>query len=210
MVITEKYRRFLNVPIYFFWILFLYSSQISAAVIAEVDRERVELNESFTLKIIVDTSIDSEPDVTAVEKDFTVGSRSQLSNTTIVNGKITRSRTWSYSLMAKRTGFLTIPSVMVGGDKSNEVDIQVLPQSSVIPGEADIFISSEVDFQQSFVQAQILYKVKIFRGVATRQARIIEPKLSGADVLKEILGEDRNYEFKMNGKNYQRIHYLLW
>ena len=97
MVIAEKYRRFLNVPIYFFWILFLYSSQISAAVIAEVDRERVELNESFTLKIIVDTSIDSEPDVTAVEKDFTVGSRSQLSNTTIVNGKITRSRTWSYS-----------------------------------------------------------------------------------------------------------------
>jgi hypothetical protein len=202
MVIAEKYRRFLNVPIYFFWILFLYSSQISAAVFAEVDRERVELNESFTLKIIVDTSIDSEPDVTAVEKDFTVGSRSQLSNTTIVNGKITRSRTWSYSLMAKRTGFLTIPSVMVGGDKSNEVDIQVLPQSSVIPGEADIFISSEVDFQQSFVQAQILYKVKIFRGVATRQARIIEPKLSGADVLKEILGEDRNYESKMNGKNY--------
>ena len=59
MVIAEKYRRFLNVPIYFFWILFLYSSQISAAVIAEVDRERVELNESFTLKIIVDTSIDS-------------------------------------------------------------------------------------------------------------------------------------------------------
>ena len=97
MVITEKYRRFLNVPIYFFCILFLYSSQISAAGIAEVDRERVELNESFTLKIIVDTSIDSEPDVTAVEKDFTVGSRSQLSNTTIVNGKITRSRTWSYS-----------------------------------------------------------------------------------------------------------------
>ena len=77
--------------------------------------------------------------------------------------------------MAKRTGFLTIPSVMVGGDKSNEVDIQVLPQSSVIPGEADIFISSEVDFQQSFVQAQILYKVKIFRAVATRHARIIEP-----------------------------------
>ena len=57
--------------------------------------------------------------------------------------------------MAKRTGFLTIPSVMVGGDKSNEVDIQVLPQSSVLPGEADIFISSEVDFQQSFVLAQI-------------------------------------------------------
>ena len=90
MVIAEKFRRFLNVSIYFFWILFLYSPQINAAVFAEVDRERVELNESFTLKIIVDTSIDSEPDVTAVEKDFTVGSRSQLSNTTIVNGKITR------------------------------------------------------------------------------------------------------------------------
>jgi len=73
-----------------------------AAVIAAVDRANVELNESFTLKITVDTAIDVEPDASALDEEFYVGTRSQLSNTTIVNGQISRSRTWTYVLMAKR------------------------------------------------------------------------------------------------------------
>mgnify|MGYP003324123919 CR=1 FL=1 len=55
-----------------------------ASVMATIDRSQVELNETFTLKVIVDTAIDEEPDASALEKDFFVGSRSQLSNTTII------------------------------------------------------------------------------------------------------------------------------
>ncbi len=36
-----------------------------ASVVASVDRSDIELNESFTLKITVDTAIDSEPDASA-------------------------------------------------------------------------------------------------------------------------------------------------
>ena len=43
-----------------------------AAVIAAIDRANVELNESFTLKITVDTAIDVEPDALALEEDFYV------------------------------------------------------------------------------------------------------------------------------------------
>ncbi len=57
-----------------------------ADVTASVDRNNIELNESFTLKIIVDSLIDEEPDASALEKDFIISSRSQLSNTTIING----------------------------------------------------------------------------------------------------------------------------
>jgi hypothetical protein len=38
-----------------------------ASVIASVDRADIELNESFTLKITVDTAIDTEPDASALE-----------------------------------------------------------------------------------------------------------------------------------------------
>ena len=80
----------------------LFASATQAAVIASIDRANVELNESFTLKVTVDTAIDVEPDASALEEDFFVGTRSQLSNTTIVNGQISRSRTWTYVLMARR------------------------------------------------------------------------------------------------------------
>ena len=54
-------------------ILMLPVMSAHAAVIASVDRANVELNESFTLKITVDTSIDVEPDASALEEDFFVG-----------------------------------------------------------------------------------------------------------------------------------------
>jgi hypothetical protein len=187
-------------------------SGANAAVIASIDRVKVELNESFTLKILVDTAIDVEPKASALEQDFYVGSRSQLSNTNIVNGQITRSRTWTYVLMARRAGNLIIPSITIGRERSEPVNITVVPQTKTAPGEADIFVATEVDFDESYVQAQILYTVKVYRAVATRQPRLSEPEIAGVDVLVEMAGEERSYESLLNGKSYnvvERIYALF-
>lgn len=184
----------------------------NAAVIASIDRVKVELNESFTLKVLVDTAIDVEPNASALDKEFYVGSRSQLSNTTIINGQITRSRTWTYVLMAKRAGNLVIPSIIIGTERSEPVNITVVPQSKTAPGEADIFVAADVDFEESYVQAQILYTVKVYRAVATRQPRLSEPEIKGVDVLIEVAGEERSYESLLNGKSYnvvERIYALF-
>ncbi|MDH4073793.1 MAG: BatD family protein, partial [Gammaproteobacteria bacterium] len=183
-----------------------------AAVIASLDRPNVELNESFTLKITVDTAIDVEPDATALEEDFYVGTRSQLSNTTIVNGQISRSRTWTYVLMAKREGDLVIPPVRIGSEQSEPVPITVTPPSTTLPGEADIFVTTEVDHTESYVQAQVLYRVKVYRAVATRQPRLSEPSIGGVEVLVEVAGEERSYESILNGKAYnvvERVYALF-
>ena len=183
-----------------------------AAVVASVDRANVELNESFTLKVTVDTAIDVEPDHSALDEDFYVGTRSQLSNTTIVNGQISRSRTWTYVLMAKREGDLEIPPIRIGSELSEPVPIRVLPPSTTLPGEADIFVTTEVDHSESFVQAQVLYRVKVYRAVATRQPRLSEPSIGGVEVLIESAGEERSYESILNGKAYnvvERVYALF-
>jgi hypothetical protein len=77
----------------------LLSVQSFAAVVTRVDRADIELNESFTLEVITDTNIDLQPDISVLEQDFYIGQGSQLSNTTIVNGQIRRSKTWTYVLM---------------------------------------------------------------------------------------------------------------
>jgi hypothetical protein len=174
-----------------------------SGVSASVDRTKVELNETFTLKVIVDTEIDLEPDASGLEGDFYVGSRSQLSNTTIINGKISRSRTWTYALMAKRPGNLVIPSIIVGNEKSQPINILIAPQSESVLGEADVFVSAEVDDSEGFVQAQNLFRIKIYRMVQTRQPRLYEPEIKGIDTLVEIVGDDRNYESVINGKTYE-------
>jgi len=183
-----------------------------AAVVASVDRADVELNESFTLKVTVDTAIDTEPDASALERDFQVLHRSELSNTMIVNGQISRSRTWSFMLMAKEAGELIIPPVSVGNEQSDPLLITVAPQRAALPGKSDIFVATEVDYSESFVQAQVLYRVKVYRSVATRQPRLFEPDISGVDVLVEIAGDERNYESLIDGKSYnvvERVYALF-
>jgi hypothetical protein len=190
----------------------LAASSVDAAVIASVDRANVELNESFTLKITVDTAIDTEPDASALEEDFFVGTRSQLSNTTIVNGQISRSRTWTYVLMARREGYLEIPPVRIGSERSEPVPVVVSAPSNALPGEADIFVTAETDYEESFVQAQVLYTVKVYRSVATRQPRLSEPQISGVEVLVEGAGDERSYESILNGKAYnvvERVYALF-
>jgi len=183
-----------------------------AAVTASIDRADIEINESFMLKLTVDTDIDTEPDASVLEADFNIGQRSQLSNTTIINGQISRSRTWTYVLMPKRAGDLVIPPIIAGNAQSRPLHIAVAPQSKAVPGEADIFVSAEVDRDTSYVQAQVLYTVKVYRSVATRQPRLSEPDLGGVEVLIELAGEERIYESILNGKNYnvvERVYALF-
>ncbi len=188
------------------WVLALMTiGSAEAAVIASVDRSDIELNESFTLKITVDTAIDIEPDASALDAEFFVGTRSQLSNTTIVNGQISRSRTWTYVLMAKREGALEIPPIVIGAEQSKPVPINVRAPSNSLPGEADIFVTTEVDHANTYVQAQLLYTVKVYRSVATRQPRLSEPDIRGVDVLIEVAGEERSYESILNGKAYNVV-----
>ena len=122
-------------------LLLVVFSNSQAAISASVDRARVEQNESFTLEITIDSNSDLAPDFAPLEADFFVGQTSQLSNTRIDNGAITRSMTWTIALMAKRAGSLTIPSLTVGNEQSNTLTIEVQEPSYEPPGEADVFIT---------------------------------------------------------------------
>lgn len=180
-----------------------------ADVTAKTDRTSVDLNESFVLELIVDTNIDIDPDLTVLDENFHRGQVSQLSNTSIINGQISRTRTWNIVLMAKAIGFQEIPSISIGNDKSAPLSIDINEPSTAPPGEADVFVTSEIDQSQAFVQSQILYRFKIYRAVATRQEGRRDPGVSGVEVLLEEAGEDRNYEAILSGRAYNVIERVL-
>jgi hypothetical protein len=181
------------------------SAHAGAAVVTRVDRADIELNESFTLEVISDENIDAQPDISVLEADFYIGQGSQLSNTTIVNGQIRRSKTWTYVLMPKRAGEITIPSISVGNQQSGPLAITVSEPTYAPPGEAEVFLTSEVDFDETYVQAQVLLSIKIYRSVATRQPALRDPSVSGVEVLSELAGDDRSYEAVIDGTAYNVV-----
>ena len=175
---------------------------VQATTTAQVDRSDIELNESFTLELTTDSNIDLQPDVSVLEADFYVGQGNQLSNTTIANGQIRRSKTWTFTLMPKRAGELVIPAISIGNEQSNPVRVRVSEPTYAPPGEAEVFITSEVDYAETYVQAQVLLTIKIYRSVPTRQPALRNPTASGVEVLVESVGDDRNYEAIIDGTPY--------
>ena len=181
----------------------------SAEVRARVDRPAVDLNESFVLELSVDTNIDMEPDLSVLDENFYRGQLSQLSNTSIINGQISRSRTWSIALMAKATGKQEIPAISVGNEKSEPITIIINEPTDAPPGEADVFMTSEVDQTEAYVQSQVLYRYKVYRAVATRQEGRRDPLFTGAEVLYERAGDERSYEAILNGRAYNVLERVL-
>ena len=190
------------------WLLaavLLATTTAQAGVTARVDRSTIDLNESFLLEVVVDSDVNIEPDVSALEENFSVGQRSQLSNTMYVNGEITRSRTWTYQLMANKVGQFEIPPVLVGTEQSRPILIIVRQPANSPPGEADVFITSEVDYAETYVQAQVLYRIKVYRAVPTRQPALRDPVFGGAEVLIESAGDERSYEARLNDRTYNVV-----
>lgn len=196
-------------PSIFLLALFLLSANAIAGVTASIDRADIELNESFTLSLVTDSNIDVQPDISALEKDFYVGQGSQLSNTTIINGQIRRSRTWTYVLMPKRAGEIVIPPVSIGNEKSNPLVVEISEPTYAPPGEAEVFVTTEVDFDESYVQAQVLLTIKIYSSVNVRQPSLRDPEITGAEVLLELAGDDRSYEAVIEGTAYRVIERVI-
>lgn len=176
----------------------------AADISAHVDRSTVQLDESFQLVINVEGSADGDPDFTPLEKDFEILSRSQNTSMQIINMSISRRTTWNLTLMAKTTGTLVIPAISFGKDHSpvTWVTVQAAPMAQ--PGKAggDIFIEVEAKPEQSTVQAQILYTVRLYRAVNMVEASLSEPKVSGMDAVVTKLGDDKSYETRRDNRRY--------
>ncbi len=176
-----------------------------ATVTAKVDRNVVEQNESFLLEVVVDGNTNNEPDISLLNVEFIVGQSSQMSNTKIINSQISRSMTWTYTLRARRTGELTIPPIPVGTEQSEAITITVREPAAAPPGEADVFITAELDAEETWVQAQVLYKIKVYRAVATRQPTLREPVITGAEALIEIASDESTYDALINDRPYNVV-----
>jgi hypothetical protein len=183
-------------------------ASLAAQLEAVLDRTRVGLEESFALELRASGSLDGDPDLSVLDKDFELLGRSQSSQVQIVNTDITRTTTWSLSLLARSAGRKTIPAICVGDDCSKPVTIDVLPagqNSNGAAGESDLLLEVSAVPDKVWVQSQILYKVRIMTRLNFLQASLTEPEPSGVEAVVQKLGDDRNYETERNGLRYRVI-----
>ena len=180
----------------------------AATISVSSDRSPVGLNESFTLVFESDSRVDDDPDFSPLNKDFQVLSRNKKSSMNIINGNISSSTKWQLTVLARRAGKLIIPSISFGKDKSQPSFINVSNAGRAAKSKTrseDVFIEVEVSPGNIYVQAQVIYTVRLFLSVATSNASLSEPGISGASAVIERLGEDSNFQTSRRGKRYNVV-----
>lgn len=179
-----------------------------AALQAYVDRNPVAEDESFTLTLESNGEINGSPDLSPLQRDFAVQGQGKSSSLMIVNGAVTRKTRWQIRLMAKRGGQLQIPSIGVGGERSQALTVTVAPASQILssPAGGDLFLEVSAAPLTVYVQQQVIYTVRLYRAVnLANGSTLSEPALPGGDAVVEKLGQDREFATLRNGMRYDVI-----
>jgi len=178
----------------------LISPLFAADISVKIDRNPVNLNESFQIIFSATDKPDGEPDFSPLKKDFEILHQSQQQSTQITNLKMTKSIQWVLTVMAKHEGTIMVPAINFGQDNSQFTALVVNKIQVAENTNEDLFLQVEVSNTKPYLQEQVIYTLKLYRKVNISQAALTEPKLANAVI--EKLGEDKNYNSQYQGENY--------
>ena len=177
----------------------------SINVTASVDKNPVMVNESFILTVEANGDVDRNSfDSSLLMKDFVVGRTSVSSQTKMVNFDTTRSTTWSTILIPQTKGRFTIPSFNINGALTKAMEVLVIPASvSASSKGRDLFITTNLDVAEAYLQQQIRYTIKLHLGRDLQRGSLSSPTLENADIRQ--VGKDKEYDEIVEGRRYRII-----
>jgi hypothetical protein len=192
--------------LFFLMTALLFSQSLIAESIATVDRNNINVEESFTLTITVD-DIDSDlsPEFSPLHRDFSIYDTRQNSQRSIINGSYTSSTQWFITLIPKRAGKLMIPPITVGSDLTNAIAMTVTKASEAPLGQTkqELFLDASSNVTQAYVGAQIIFTVKLYHSINIDSgSSLSDPEPDNAQTKKIA---ETNYQSIVNGVAYNVI-----
>lgn len=192
--------------------LFITAQAFAASLTASVDQETVGAGESFRLELSLSgASPKGSPDFTPLEKDFTIVSKGQSSQTTIINNRVSSSINWQLVLIAPIAGDYRIPPLSVDTDEgrleSDPLKINVRKSSAPAPqagasgttGTAPKALSVQTDIstRTPYQNEPVLYTVKLVAARSVGDVGI--PEFTVPDAVVEKLGDAKVYDARTGG-----------
>jgi hypothetical protein len=173
-----------------------------AAATASVDRTRIAQSESLELRIRVEGAGSvAEPELGPLRRDFEVVSSSRNARISLINGRSESWTEWVIGLLARRTGELEIPSLLVDGQHTAPLRIVVSAEED--PGASagrELVLEVIPESNAVHVQQQLLLTVRVLHAInLNRGASLEEPELPGA-VLRKL--DENSYEKTIGGRRY--------
>ena len=174
-------------------------------VSASVDKNPVMADESFNLTITANDDVDRGAfDPSPLMQDFVVGRTSVSSQTQMINFNTSRTTIWTTVLIPRKPGRFTIPAFEIDGQQTEAISLMVVPVSAAGASQGrDIYITTELDVDQAYLQQQLRYTVKLYLAKDLQRGSLANPTLPNADIRQ--IGKDKEYNDIVEGRRYRII-----
>lgn len=178
---------------------------MAADITATLDRTAITEGETVQLILTSQGSVDDDPDLSVLEKDFEIVGRSQQSSYQIINGRASSSKQWVISLKPRHEGQLKIPSIAFGKDLSPSLrlDVKKAVYDQQVTADQDFILQVNTVTERSPVDAQILVTIQLLYSRNFNNGDLSDLNIKGGgQVHTEQLGEPRRFQKTVNGKTY--------
>jgi hypothetical protein len=173
-----------------------------AEIKVSVDRNPVQMNETFQLVFELDENPDRDPDFSPLRKDFLVLGNNRSSSLSIINGDYRRSVKWTLQLMAKDVGEFEVPPIRFDRQRSEPLKITVKPaRPSSLPDD-QLALEMLVDETRAYVQSQIVLTLRLLSAVDISAYQFGDISIDSLDTVAEPLGDVRQYQTRVGDKAY--------
>ncbi|MCP4300552.1 MAG: protein BatD [Gammaproteobacteria bacterium] len=198
MVKTSGKCRLLMLILLLWWGL----QPVVAEVEVTIDRNPVQVNESFQLVFSLDQSPDRTPDFSVLQRHFLVLGNNRSSNISIINGEYKRSVKWTLQLMAKQIGEFVIPAIRFGAESSEAFQVTVKPSALASVPHDEQVLEMIVDKPRAYVQSQIIVTLRLLSATDLSAYQFGEISTEGLDVVIEGLGDVHQYQTRIADRSY--------
>lgn len=176
---------------------------------AWVDREQIVLGETVTLNIQAEGT--TPPDYEPLRADFEISGLTSRSELVLADGGQATRTLFAAALRPQRAGTLILPSLQVGGERTNPVTLRVSPAAAPTPAGAgaDVFLESSADDPEPYAQQAVGWVVRLYSAVPLVSGRLDQAAPDGATLHQ--VGDDAQYTRNIAGRHYNVIErrYLL-
>jgi len=173
-----------------------------AEVEVTIDRNPVQVNESFQLVFSLDQNPDRAPDFSVLQQHFLVLGKNRSNSISIINGDYQRSVKWTLQLMAKQIGEFVIPAIRFGAESSEPFQVTVKPSALASVPHDQHLLEMIVDESVTYVQSQVIVTLRLLSATDLSDYQFGEISTEGLDVVIEGLGDVRQYQTRIADRSY--------
>lgn len=178
--------------------LLLFSSSLFAQNFsAQLDRDHIGIQETFTLTLRYQGSTNESPNLDVLNREFELISVHSGDYTQIINNQVNSFIEWRLTLAPRKSGVFTIPALTLGNHSTQPLMITVDPQKSAGSGNGtEIYVEVETDKKNLYVQEQLLFTVRLVTPLNLEEIHLEPPTPENALIVE--LGQS-DYRTTING-----------